>query len=62
MKKIKFTHSMLYWRRPSIKDGVGFQPLSQNNIKLNIHRNKIYNFVKGKAPMVQDREGYIFIS
>jgi hypothetical protein len=61
-EKIKFTHSMLYWRRPSIKDGVGFQPLSQNNIKLNIHRNKIYNFVKGKAPMVQDREGYIFIS
>jgi hypothetical protein len=30
-----------------------------NNIKLNAHINKISNFVKGKAPMVQDREGYI---
>jgi hypothetical protein len=56
----KFTRSMLYnERRPSIKDGVGFQSVSQNNIKLNAHRNKISTFVKGKAPMVQDREGYI---
>jgi hypothetical protein len=56
----KFACSMLYnGRHPGIKDGVGFQPGSQNNIKLNAHRNKISNFVKGKAPMVQDREGYI---
>jgi hypothetical protein len=60
MKKIKFVWSMLYnGRCPGIKDGIGFQPGSQNNIKLNAHRNKMSNFVKGKAPMVQDREGYI---
>jgi hypothetical protein len=59
-EKFKFAHSMLYnGRRPGIKDGVGFQPGSQSNIKLNAHRNKISNFVKGKAPMVQDKEGYI---
>jgi hypothetical protein len=47
---------MLYnGRHPGIKDGVGLQPGRQNNIKLNAHRNKISNFVKGKAPMVQDR-------
>jgi hypothetical protein len=51
---------MLYNGRCScIKDGIGFQPRSQSNIKLNAHRNKITNFAKGKAPMVQDREGYI---
>jgi hypothetical protein len=51
---------MLYnGRHPCIKDGIGFQPRSQNNIKLNAHGNKISNFVKGKAPMVQDRESYI---
>jgi hypothetical protein len=56
----KFARSMLYnGRRPSIKDGVGFQSRSQSNIKLNAHENKISNFVKGKAPMVQDRECYI---
>jgi hypothetical protein len=60
MKKIKFSCSMLYnGRRSGIKDGVDFHPGSQNNIKLNAHRNMISNFVKGKAPMVQDREGYI---
>jgi hypothetical protein len=59
-EKSKFAHSMLYnGRHPGIKDGVGFQPGSQNNIKLNAHRNKISNFIKGKAPMIQDREGYI---
>jgi hypothetical protein len=59
-ENFKFAHSMLYnRRRPGIKDGIGFQPGSQNNIKLNAHRNNISNFVKGKAPMVQDREGYI---
>jgi hypothetical protein len=50
---------MLYnGRRPSIKDGIGFQQGSQNNIKLNAPK-KLSNFVKGKDPMVQDREGYI---
>jgi hypothetical protein len=59
-KKFKFACSMLYnGRRLNIKDGVGFQPGSQSNIKINAHRNKISNFVKIKAPMVQDREGYI---
>jgi hypothetical protein len=62
-ENFKFARSMLYnERRPGIKDGIGFQPGSQNNIKLNAHRNKISNFVKGKAPMVQDREGYILYS
>jgi hypothetical protein len=60
MKKIKFARIMLYnGRRLGIKDGVVFQPGNQSNIKLNAHRNKLSNFVKGKAPMVQDREGYI---
>jgi hypothetical protein len=48
---------MLYnERRPCIKDGIGFQQGS--NIKLNVPK-KLSNFVKGKAPMVQDNEGYI---
>jgi hypothetical protein len=52
-ENFKFARSMLYnGRRPGIKDGVGFQPGSQSNIKLNAHRNKISNFVNGKAPMV----------
>jgi hypothetical protein len=51
---------MLYnWRHPGIKDGIGFQQGSQSNIKLNAPKNRLSNFVKGKAPMVQDREGYI---
>jgi hypothetical protein len=34
-KKIKFARSMLYnWRRPVIKDGIGFQQGSQSNTKL----------------------------
>jgi hypothetical protein len=50
---------MLYnGRRPGIKDGIGFQQGSQSNIKLNTPK-KLSNFIKGKAPMVQDREGYI---
>jgi chromosome segregation ATPase len=62
-ENFKFTRSMLYnGRRPGIKDGIGFQPGNQNNIKLNAHRNKISNFIKGKAHMVQDREGYILYS
>jgi hypothetical protein len=59
-EKFKFVRSMLYnGRRPGIKDGIGFQRGSQSNTKLNAPKNKLSNFVKGKAPMVQDREGYI---
>jgi hypothetical protein len=48
---------MLYnGRRPNIKDDIGFQQGS--NVKLNAPK-KLSNFVKGKAPMVQDNEGYI---
>jgi hypothetical protein len=58
-KNFKFARSMLYnGRRPGIKDGIGFQQGSQNNTKLNAPK-KLSNFVKGKAPMVQDREGNI---
>jgi hypothetical protein len=58
-EKFKFARSMLYnGRRPDIKDGIGFQQGSQSNVKLNAPK-KLSNFVKGKAPMVQDREGYI---
>jgi hypothetical protein len=56
-EKFKFARSMLYsGRRPDIKDGIGFQQGS--NVKLNAP-NKLSNFVKGIAPMVQDNEGYI---
>jgi hypothetical protein len=48
---------MLYSRRrPGIKDGIGFQ--KGDNVNLNAPK-KLSNFVKGKAPMVQDNEGYI---
>jgi hypothetical protein len=48
---------MLYnGRRLGIKDGIGFQQGS--NVKLNAPKN-LSNFVKGKAPMVQDNEIYI---
>jgi hypothetical protein len=51
---------MLYnERRPDIKDGICFQQGSQNNIKLNAPKNMLSDFVKGKAPIVHDREGYI---
>jgi hypothetical protein len=56
-EKFKFARSMLYnGRRPGIKDVIGFQQGS--NVKLNAHK-RLSNFVKGKAPMVQDNEGYI---
>jgi hypothetical protein len=59
-EKIKFARSMLYnGRHPGIKDGIGFQQESQSNIKLNAPENMLYNFVKGKAPIFQDSEGYI---
>jgi hypothetical protein len=48
---------MLYsGRRPDIKDDIGFQQGS--NVKLNAPK-KLSNFVKGKAPMAQENEGYI---
>jgi 3D (Asp-Asp-Asp) domain-containing protein len=48
---------MLYsGRRPSIKNGIGFQ--QGGNVKLNAPK-RLSNFVKGKAPMPQDNEGYI---
>jgi hypothetical protein len=51
-EKFKFARSMLYnGRRPSIKDGIGFQQGNQNNTKLNAPK-KLSNFVKGKAPLV----------
>jgi 3D (Asp-Asp-Asp) domain-containing protein len=56
-EKFKFARSMLYnGRCPGIKDVIGFQQGS--NVKLNAPK-KLSNFVKGKAPMVQDNEGYI---
>jgi hypothetical protein len=57
-EKFKFACSMLYsGRRPGIKDGIGFQ--KENNVKLNAPPKRLSNFVKGKAPMPQDNEGYI---
>jgi hypothetical protein len=48
-EKFKFAQSMLYnGRRPSIKDGIGFQQGSQSNIKLNAPK-KLSNFVKGNV-------------
>jgi hypothetical protein len=59
-EKFKFAHSMHYnGICPSIKNVIGFQQGSQSNIKLNAPKNKISNFVKGKAPIVHDMEGYI---
>jgi 5'(3')-deoxyribonucleotidase len=57
-EKFKFAISMLYKRRPDIKDVIGFQQGNQNNTKLNAPK-KLSNFVMGKAPIVQDSEGYI---
>jgi hypothetical protein len=52
-EKFKFAHSMLYSGRSSgIKDGIGYQQGSQSNIKLNAPKNRLSNFIKGKAPMV----------
>jgi hypothetical protein len=58
-EKFKLARSMLYnGDAPDIKDDIGFQTGSQDN-ELNAYGNKISNFVKGKAPMAQDRECYI---
>jgi hypothetical protein len=57
-EKFKFARSMLYsGRRPGTKDGIGFQ--KGDNVKLNAPAKRLSNFVKGKAPMSQDNEGYI---
>jgi hypothetical protein len=57
-EKFKFARSMLYsGRRPGIKDGIGFQ--QGDNVKLNAPPKRLFNFVKGKALMPQDNEGYI---
>jgi hypothetical protein len=59
-ENFKFARNMLYnGRCPGIKDDIGFQQGNQSNIKLTAPKNRLSNFVKGKAPMVQDREGYI---
>jgi hypothetical protein len=56
-ENFKFARSMLYnGRRSGIKDDIDFQQGS--NVKLNAPK-RLSNFVKGKAPMVQDSEGYI---
>jgi hypothetical protein len=56
-EKFKFARSMLYnGRHPDIKDVTGFQQGS--NVKLNAPK-RLSNFVKVKAPTVQDNEGYI---
>jgi hypothetical protein len=56
-QKFKFARSMLYnGRRPDIKDVIGFK--QGGNVKLNAPK-KLSNFVKGKAPIAQDNEGYI---
>jgi hypothetical protein len=57
-EKFKFARSMLYnGRRPGIKDGIGIQ--RGDNVKLSAPPKNLPNFVKGKAPMPQDNEGYI---
>jgi hypothetical protein len=57
-EKFKFARSMLYsGRRPGIKDGIGFK--QGGNVKLSAPPKKLSNFVKGKALMPQDNEGYI---
>jgi DNA repair exonuclease SbcCD ATPase subunit len=53
----EIARSMLYnGRRPGIKDGIGFQ--QESNVKINAPK-RLSNFVKGKALMAQDNEGYI---
>jgi hypothetical protein len=57
-EKFKFARSMLYsGRHPVIKDGIVFQ--QGDNVKLNAPPKRLSNFVKGKALMAQDNEGYI---
>jgi hypothetical protein len=46
-------------RRPSIKDGAGFQTECKENTKANAHGKDFPQFVKGKAPMVHYNDAYI---
>jgi hypothetical protein len=56
-EKFKFARSMLYnGRRPGNKDDIGFQ--KGDNVKLNAPK-RLSNFVKGKASMAHDNEGFI---
>jgi hypothetical protein len=58
-EKFKFSRSMLYnGRRPSIKDGIGFQQGS--NVKLNAPK-KLSNFVKGKLPWFRIMRAIFYI-
>jgi hypothetical protein len=58
-EEFKFARSMLYnGRRPSIKDGIGFQQGS--NVKLNAPK-RLPNFVKGKAPMFRIMRAIFYI-
>jgi hypothetical protein len=57
-ENFKFARSMLYsGRHTGIKDDIGFQ--QGDNVKLNAPPKRLSNFVKGKAPMPQNNEGYI---
>jgi hypothetical protein len=57
-ENFKLARSMLYsGRHTGIKDGIGFQ--QGGNVKLNAPPKRLSNFVKAKAPMPQDNEGYI---
>jgi hypothetical protein len=57
-EKFKVSRNMLYsGRHPGIKDDIGFQ--QRDNVNLNVPPKRLSNFVKGKAPMPQDNEGYI---
>jgi hypothetical protein len=57
-ENFKFATSMLYsGRHTGIKDDIGFQ--QGDNVKLNAPPKRLSNFVKGKAPMPQNNEGYI---
>jgi hypothetical protein len=61
-ENFKFDRSMLYnGRRPGTKDGIGFQQGSQSNIKLNAPKNKLSNFVKGKAPWFRIERATFYI-
>ena len=49
--KFKFARSILYnGRRPGIKDGIGFQQGSQNNIKLNAPRTGFQILLRARLP------------
>jgi hypothetical protein len=50
-ENFRFARSMLYnGRRPSIKDGIGFQQGSQNNIKLNAPRTDCLILLRVRLP------------